>query len=66
MKELKIHINDNEVAVQYGIGYWEFLPLSDSWLWVLGALAFPDEYLPVKIADNRTNRKKHQADMTNY
>ena len=65
MKKLPVEvvIEDNMIAVRCAGGQWLKGALDNRWLWVLGAIAFPEEH-KLKISDLRTNREDHQKDMS--
>ena len=60
---IKVIIEDNSIAVRCCGGDWLVGDLDNRWLWVLSAIAFPDEN-SIEISDRRKNRQSHQKDMT--
>lgn len=60
---VKVIIEDGQVAVRCCGGMWNVGDLDDRWLWVLGAIAFPEEHT-IQISDRRKNRQEHQKDMS--
>ena len=67
MKNGKYSINvviaDGSIAVSCEHGEYINSPISNAWLWVLGAIAFADEHT-ITINDVREHRQEHQRDMT--
>ena len=64
----KIHkiravLNDSTVSVQRGNGESANSPVSNCWLWILDAIAFPEEN-EIEIIDVRKHRQSHQRDMS--
>lgn len=64
---IEVVLDDNRaggvVAVRCSGGMWQVGEADNRWLWVLGAIAFPEEY-SVRISDQRRYREDHQPDMT--
>lgn len=56
-------IDDESVAVNCGGGQWYVGDKDNRWLWLLGAVAFPEEH-SLKIIDKRKHRQEHQKDMS--
>jgi len=56
-------IYDDGIEVSCENGEYVASPMSNAWLWVLGAIAFPDEN-DIKILDVRERRQDHQENMT--
>ena len=61
--KIRVVLNDSNIAVQCGHGEYVSSPMSNGWLWVLGAIAFPEEN-EMQIVDARKHRLDHQRDMT--
>lgn len=60
---IEVWIEDGEIAVRCDHGEWHIGDIDNRWLWVLSAVAFPEEHT-IKITDNRKHRQDHQKDMT--
>lgn len=56
-------IHDNDIVVRCGGGMWNLGGIDNRWLWVLGAIAFPEEH-KLTINDSRNNRQKHQKNLS--
>jgi len=62
---IRVILEDDNVIVSCATGDWVYSKVNSPWLWVLGAVAFPDEY-SITINDVRQNRQDHQKDMTTW
>lgn len=60
---IKVIVEDNEIAVRCAGGTWYVGETDIRWLWVLNAIAFPEEH-SIDIVDKRQHRQEHQPDMT--
>ena len=60
---IKVIIDDGVVAVSCAGGEYICNKIDNAWLWVLGAIAFPNES-ELKIVDRRTRLEDHQVNMT--
>ena len=56
-------IHDNDIVVRCGGGMWNLGDIDNRWLWVLGAIAFPEEH-ELTINDSSNNRQKHQKNLS--
>jgi len=62
--KIEVQIYDDEVCVRCCGGSWYNSKNDNPILWLLGAIAFPEEHHPVDIQDFRILRNDHQKDMT--
>ena len=60
---IDVVVEDDRIAVRCCNGEWLVGGIDNRWLWVLGAIAFPDEHT-ISITDVRKNREDHQKDMS--
>lgn len=56
-------IHDNDIVVRCDDGMWNLGGIDNRWLWVLGAIAFPEEH-KLTIYDSRKHRQEHQKDLS--
>ena len=61
--KVKVLVEDGTVGVQSDGGEILYNRSNNGWLWLLNAIAFPDEF-DIEITDCRTNRQEHQRDLT--
>lgn len=60
---IEIWVEDDRVAVRCCHGEWVIGEKDERWLWVLNAIAFPEEH-SIEIYDKRKGRQEHQKDMS--
>lgn len=60
---IKVFLTDDDVFVSCENGPLVSSPKSNAWLWVLGAIAFPEENR-ISIVDTRYNREEDQTPMS--
>ena len=58
---LKIIFDNEDVYVSYGNGELLVQPLTNSWLWVIGAIHDGEK---IKIIDDRNELQDHQYDLS--
>ena len=62
---IHVFLRDHSVEVSCEHGEYVSSPVSNAWLWVLGAVARPEEHI-IEITDGREHRQPHQYDMTTH
>ena len=56
---VKVMVKDESVLVSCAGGGWYEVPSNNPWLWVLGAVCYPEEY-DLQIQDHREHREPQQ------
>lgn len=60
---VQVYLQDDKVYVSCNHGQVEVSPKTDSWLWLLNAVAFPED-CTLEIMDERKHRQEHQKDVS--
>lgn len=60
---VQVWLEDDKVYVSCNYGEIEVSEVTNSWLWLLGAIAFPTEN-KIIINDERKHRQEHQRDIS--
>ena len=60
---IDVVIHDSDIVVRCDGGMWNLGDIDNRWLWVLGAIAFPEEH-KLTIYDNRMHRQEHQKNLS--
>lgn len=57
---VEVVIQDSKISVRYAGGQWLVGDIDNRWLWLLGAIANPEEH-KIRIQDIRTKLEDHQT-----